>query len=196
MYAYCSNSPVNGIDPCGTCLHRWDFWNDCDACGGKTIGDKWNDYYENGDTIVFTVGGYISGNLGAFDISGSFEFAIDLKGNVQIVESNSFDVTTGGGASASAGLSCSAFVMPNTSYLEGETYTTGGSAFVPNPAGGVSVGASGNVGQTSDGHWGLLGTLGIGTITAIGGEVHGGYISTTALSERFNVIEWIIGFFQ
>ena len=32
-----------GCDPCGTCFHRWDFWNDCEKCGGKTIGDKWND---------------------------------------------------------------------------------------------------------------------------------------------------------
>lgn len=40
MFAYCLNSPVNGCDPCGTCFHRWDFWNDCEKCGGKTLGDK------------------------------------------------------------------------------------------------------------------------------------------------------------
>lgn len=40
MYAYCLNNPVNGSDPCGTCFHRWDFWNDCDKCGGKNIGAK------------------------------------------------------------------------------------------------------------------------------------------------------------
>ena len=43
MFAYCLNNPVNGSDPCGTCFHRLDFWNDCEKCGGKTIGDKWND---------------------------------------------------------------------------------------------------------------------------------------------------------
>ena len=43
MYAYCLNNPANGCDPCGTCFHRWDFWNDCEKCGGKTLGDKWND---------------------------------------------------------------------------------------------------------------------------------------------------------
>jgi hypothetical protein len=42
MFVYCLNSPVNGCDPCGTCFHRWDFWNDCEKCGGKSIGDKWN----------------------------------------------------------------------------------------------------------------------------------------------------------
>ncbi len=43
MYAYCSNNPVNGYDPCGTCFHRWDFWNDCDKCGGKNLGSKIGD---------------------------------------------------------------------------------------------------------------------------------------------------------
>lgn len=42
MFAYCLNNPVNGCDPCGTCFHRWDFWNDCEKCGGRTIGDRWN----------------------------------------------------------------------------------------------------------------------------------------------------------
>ena len=42
MFAYCRNTPINGCDPCGTCFHRWDFWNDCEKCGGETINDKWN----------------------------------------------------------------------------------------------------------------------------------------------------------
>ena len=40
MFAYCGNNPVMGYDPCGACFHRWDFWNDCDACGGKTLEEK------------------------------------------------------------------------------------------------------------------------------------------------------------
>ena len=40
MFAYCLNNPVNGSDPCGTCFHRLDFWNDCAKCGGETIHDK------------------------------------------------------------------------------------------------------------------------------------------------------------
>ena len=43
MFAYCCNNPVNGCDPCGTCFHRWDFWNDCDKCGGKNLGTKIGD---------------------------------------------------------------------------------------------------------------------------------------------------------
>ena len=40
MFAYCGNNPVNGCDPCGTCFHRWDFWNDCESCGGKNLDEK------------------------------------------------------------------------------------------------------------------------------------------------------------
>lgn len=40
MFAYCENNPVIYSDPCGTCRHRWDFWHDCDNCGGATIKDK------------------------------------------------------------------------------------------------------------------------------------------------------------
>ena len=44
LFAYCGNNAPNACDPCGTCLHRWDFWNDCDSCGGRKINDKWNDF--------------------------------------------------------------------------------------------------------------------------------------------------------
>ena len=44
LFAYCNNNPVNGCDPCGTCFHRWDFWNDCDKCGGETFKEKWNNF--------------------------------------------------------------------------------------------------------------------------------------------------------
>jgi len=37
MFAYCNNNPANGCDPCGTCRHRWDFWNDCPTCENKTF---------------------------------------------------------------------------------------------------------------------------------------------------------------
>ena len=42
MFAYCLNNLSNGCDPCGTCFHRIDFWNDCEECGGKTLGEKLN----------------------------------------------------------------------------------------------------------------------------------------------------------
>ena len=196
MFAYCMNSPINGSDPCGTCFHRWDFWNDCEECGGETIGEKWNDYCENSLTAICTVGVYGSANLGAFNVTGSIEFAFDLKGNVQIVGSGSFDVTSSGPFSASVGATGSVFVMPDTSYLAGDTYYAGGSFFVPNPTGVGSVGLAGNVGQTSDGYWGVNGALGIGTTSAAGVEVHGGYTNTVALTEQFNVIEWIASFFS
>ena len=38
-----------GCDPCGTCLHRWDFWNDCEECANKTLEDY---FYEAVDAFV------------------------------------------------------------------------------------------------------------------------------------------------
>ena len=39
-FSYCNNTPVNGCDPCGTCLHRLDFWNDCEECKSKSFKDQ------------------------------------------------------------------------------------------------------------------------------------------------------------
>lgn len=44
MFAYCENNTVMGYDPCGTCLHQWKFWNDCEKCGGRTFSQKVADY--------------------------------------------------------------------------------------------------------------------------------------------------------
>ncbi|MBR6769577.1 MAG: RHS repeat-associated core domain-containing protein [Clostridia bacterium] len=56
MYAYCLNNPVNGYDPCGTCFHRWDFWNDCDKCGGKNLGTKFVDAVSAAGSAVVSAG--------------------------------------------------------------------------------------------------------------------------------------------
>ena len=56
MYAYCLNNPVNGYDPCGTCFHRWDFWNDCDKCGGKNLGTKIGDAVSAVGSAVVSAG--------------------------------------------------------------------------------------------------------------------------------------------
>ena len=192
MFAYCLNDPANGCDPCGTCFHRLDFWNDCKDCGGQTIEDKLIDYYENGLTLNGSVGLYGSANLGIFNVTGSVELAVDLKGNIQIIGSGSFDVTTAGSLSAIGGVTASLYAMPDTSYYAGDTYYAGGSIAVPNPAcPAVAVGVGGNVGRTSDGYWGINGSLGIGTVTAAGIEFHGGYSKTAALTKQFNVFEWV-----
>lgn len=159
---------------------------------GETLGQKLVDYYENGLTAVFTIGGYGSVNLGAFNLTGSVEIAFDLKGNMQVVGSIGFDVTTSGSLSASGGICTSAYIMPDTSYLAGDTYYLGGSIFVPDPGGIVSAGCSGNVGVTSDGYGGVSGSLGIGTVTAIGVDVHGGYTHTTALTDQYSKYGWLI----
>ena len=52
MFAYCINNPVNGADPCGTCVHRLDFWNDCDVCKNKSTGEKAADAAKEGVDLV------------------------------------------------------------------------------------------------------------------------------------------------
>ena len=60
MYTYCLNNPVNGYDPCGTCFHRWDFWNDCDKCGGKNLGTKIGDAASAVGSAVVSAGKAVS----------------------------------------------------------------------------------------------------------------------------------------
>ena len=193
MFAYCGNNPLNGCDPCGTCFHRWDFWNDCEKCGGQTAKDKIIDYYNHGLTLNASVGLYGSANLEAFNVSGSVELAVDLKGNIQIIGSASFDVTTAGSLSAIGGVTASLYAMPDTSYYAGDTDYGGGSVAVPNPAcPTVAIGVGGNVGRTSDGYWGIDGSLGVGTVNAAGIEFHGGHTTTAALTKQFNVFEWFL----
>ena len=68
---------------------------------------------------------------------------------------------------------------------------------VPNPAcPEVAVAVGGNVGRTSDGYLELEGSLGVGTVTATGSEIHGGYSKTESIMEQFNLIEWIISLFK
>lgn len=157
--------------------------------GGETFEEKWEDYQENGLTATISVGFSASVNLGVFNISGSFEFAFDLKGNIQFVGSGSYDVTSSGSLSASAGITGSVYAMPDTSYLAGDTYYTGASIYVPNPAGVGSAGVSGNVGRTSDGYWGVNGGIGVGTTSAAGADVHAGYSRTKALTKQVNIFD-------
>jgi hypothetical protein len=130
-------------------------------------------------------------------VSGSFEIAFDLKGNVQAIGSGSFDVSGSGGLSASGGITGSAYIMPDTSYYAGDTYYTGGSVAVHNPAiPAMAVGVGGNYGVTSDGYCGINGSINIGTVTAVGMEGHAGYSKTVAITEQVNIFEWIASIFS
>ena len=100
MFAYCENTPINGCDPCGTCIHRWDFWNDCQKCGGKTAKDKINAvvnsckamynimdaYVNNTDPNVVYNGGFLTFYKGApvlrlpFEMTG-FSFGVIVLGS-------------------------------------------------------------------------------------------------------------------
>ena len=63
MFAYCLNNPINGSDPCGTCFHRWDFWNDCEKCGGETFGEKMSQVRSTWDKITRPVVDVIDNTL-------------------------------------------------------------------------------------------------------------------------------------
>ena len=46
VFAYCGNNPVNGYDPCGTCIHNWRLY-DCEECAafGNGVGEWFVDKY-------------------------------------------------------------------------------------------------------------------------------------------------------
>ena len=112
---------------------------------------------------------------------------MDLKGNIQINSSFSFDVTSAGSLSASFGHSGSVFFVPDTSYLPGGTSYLGGSTSVPIAVIPIDLVGSVNVGQTTDGYWGILGSMGVAPPTVGGFEVHGGYSHTFAVTPQINV---------
>ena len=189
MFAYCNNNPANGCDPCGTCFHRLDFWNDCAKCGGRTLGDKCETFriWLGELDIASTKGIYVSGNTGIFNFTGTLELALDSELNIQVNGSLSFDVSTAGSPSFSAGSTSSVFLVPDVSYLEGGTSFMGGSLTVPIPKTPIAVVGGLNVGQTTDGYWGAVGAAGIAPAAAAGFEVHGGYSETWRLSGRINI---------
>ena len=55
MFAYCENNPVIYSDPCGTCLHHWRFWKDCEKCAASKEESNWS--------IKYNVPLYKQGNL-------------------------------------------------------------------------------------------------------------------------------------
>ena len=149
MFAYCGNNPVINYDPSGHCFHRLDFWNDCDKCGGKTIHKK----LEN-TKLVVSSGCFLSINVCAFNIAGTVESAIDLKGNIQLFRTIGFDVTTSGGFSISGGSTDTMLIAPDTSALSGDSTYFGGGVSCPIPNTPISGCGNANILRTSDGYWG------------------------------------------
>ncbi len=186
MFAYCGNNPISRSDISGT------LWKEVVDWFGEKI-EKLLDFYEELDKpdIATTNGVYGSVTLGVFDISGTLEVANDLEGNIQIVSSVSFDITTTAAFSASAGTTGSIFFVPDTSYLCGDTYYMGGSVAIPIPDTPITGTGSLNVGQTSDGYWGVMYSKGIAPISATGAEFHGGYSYTHSWTPQYNIIDGI-----
>jgi hypothetical protein len=44
------------VDPCGNCLHQWNFWDDCEDCGGKTFVNKMEDGYNAVSSFLDAIG--------------------------------------------------------------------------------------------------------------------------------------------
>ena len=184
MFAYCANNPVKYIDLDGRECKR-SLW----STTFNTIEDIFGEEKKTDDlTVAITYGNYISFTLGAFNVTFSNETAIDFKGNIQRNFTASFDATTAGTLSASVGNSGSVFFVPDTSYLNGDTYYTGGSISAPIPYTPLSFTGSTNVGQTSDGYWGLIFSGGVAPPSSKrGGEVHAGYSYTAQVTPRINI---------
>ena len=203
MFAYCNNNPSSYQDAEGMrCVHT----SSRLYCGGTTgnnlsptqitvtgVEDSTHngflDWLGNLD-IAISNGFYVSINVGAFNINGNIDLAMDSEGNVQLFGSVSFDVTSAGSLSISGGNTSSLFFVPDVSYLQGGTNYAGGSVAVPIPKTPISAVGSLNIGQTTDGYWG--GTLGTGVgpaVSKIGGEVHGGHSDTWALTPSINLFD-------
>ena len=179
MFAYCNNSPINFCDPCGTCAHRLDFWNDCDECSKNK---------EKGITITW--GKYYSVNLWILNITLSSDVAVDSKGNIQPTLSVTKDINASGKLSVSKGNTLGIYFVPDTSYLyktNCNTYNVGGGLSIPVPPLPVAAGGAINVVANTDGDIGIVGSYGFSSISASGGEWHVGIIDTYPMLPQFNI---------
>ena len=160
MYTYCSNSPINGCDPCGTCFHRWDFWNDCEKCGGKTAKEKRENArgtFSTGFTVGFSTGIWSFGILAVR--------SVDRKGNVE------YQVTPYGGMSTGTPQLDASVVgtitnAPDVSKLQGLGCNVGASGAL-----GGALGIDGVIIPDPDENTGYTGMSISGGVGA-GAEVH------------------------
>ena len=186
MFAYCGNDPIAFFDPCGTCGHRLDFWNDCEDCGGKTIHEKLKN-----TQLVVSSGYYVSVNIGSINVNGTIECAYDFKGNVQLFSTISFDITSSHGLSISGGSTDTVLLAPDTSFLSGDSRYLGGGVTCPIPNTSIAGSSMDNIFKTSDGYWGYNSTTGVGfpSSSNVGGEIHGGYSYTKPWTKQYNIFD-------
>ena len=77
MFAYCANNPTNGCDPCGTCIHRWDFWNNCEKCRANYRSAE----YGLGDMAYFIEQGWYALTQ-SFSVSFEIGYGIGAGGKL------------------------------------------------------------------------------------------------------------------
>ena len=192
MFAYCNDNPICYVDETG---FRLEVNTEPDMLGKHiSIVDTIRNLIEYYGTlskpnVAVSYGRYVSLTLGAFNISGTSETAIDPNGNIQLNSSFSFDITTAGSLSASTGYTGSIFFVPDTSYLAGDTTYLGGGTSIAIPCTPLAATGSANVGQTSDGYWGIMVSAGIAPASSVGSEFHGGYSYTHSWTPQINIFE-------
>ena len=188
MFAYCNNNPINGCDPCGTCFHRWDFWNDCDECVGKNWVRKIEAVLsKKSGTISQGITGSIS--LGFWTFGGQFGVSMDFKGNVEYQWAFYGGLTTGtpGGSLEIYHTVTSA---PDVTKLRGMGYNIGASF-----AAGGALSVDGVIIPDTDLgkiYWGASVAGGIGG----GADIHAVWGSAAPVGKlRFNIFAFLNKFF-
>ena len=183
MFAYCNNSPANGCDPCGSCFHRLDFWNDCENCGGETIDQKLENLrgtHSRGLTVSISTG------IWTFGIQ--IATSVDLKGNVELQYTPYGGLSTG-----TPQADISVFTMttnaPDTKALQGMGYNIGASGAI-----GGALGVDGVIIPSASGqeaYLGLAASCGIGA----GADFHvtWGETKTICGYNVFDVLEQVLG---
>lgn len=186
LYAYCSNNPVEYIDPIGERIIK-------DAIkwlGAKVVKPVVNKVQSALDKVNFTYTGGYSANMTPTigSLGSQLGITIDSDGNVAIQGTMAVGLTSGG-----AGMSVSRFDSftnaPNYRYLEKEGYQFGGSygffiGQVP-----VTAGLDANIiPSQNNNYYGLSPSFGIGGSTGFELHMSKSYTSTIL---SFNVFEII-----
>ena len=209
MFAYCNNNPILGYDPCGTCFHRWDFWNDCEECGGETIEEKFDrtlayidekivepmvDFVESHLSeydFTYSNGMSLNGSTQAMTISLQACVSVDTEGNIGLQGSGG-----GGVSSGTPGVNVMYYETttnaPDINKLNGPAYQVGGSFGVPIPDTPISVIASGDINVIPDNsndtyYYGHTIGKGIG-FADYGPEAHVG-VTGTSTFVQFNIFD-------
>lgn len=123
MFAYCNNNSISGFDPCGTCFHRWDCWNDCELCAGKSAFRRIKEAL-SGIPGTYSQGITASVSTGIWALGLQFGVSVDVDGDVEYQWSFYGGVSTGS-PGASLQLYNTITTAPDVTKLRGMGYNIG-----------------------------------------------------------------------